>query len=96
MSTESDAKEVMNLLGERICSALKMKFESSLLVFGVIDDVEYVGESTFIGLSAQDEADHNDREGYCGFEVLPVREFYELALDFQEEVLFLVAHVLYE
>jgi hypothetical protein len=26
MSTEADAKEVMNLLGERICSALKMKF----------------------------------------------------------------------
>jgi hypothetical protein len=32
MSTESDAKEVMNLLGERICSALKMKFEREMQV----------------------------------------------------------------
>lgn len=70
--------------------------ESSFLVFGVIDDVEYVREAAFIGLSAEDEADHDDGESDCGFEVLPVGEFDEFALDLKEEVLLLVAHVLYE
>jgi hypothetical protein len=32
MSSEADAKEVMNLLGERICSALKSKFEREMQV----------------------------------------------------------------
>jgi hypothetical protein len=32
MSTEADAKEIMKLLGERICDTLKTKFESEMKV----------------------------------------------------------------
>jgi hypothetical protein len=74
---------------------LVLFLESSFLIFGVIDNVEYVREAAFIGLSAEDEADHDDGERNCRFEVLPVGELYEFALDLKEEVLFLVAHVLY-
>jgi hypothetical protein len=63
--------------------------EASLLVFGVVDDVEDVGEATLVGLPAEHEEDKDGEECDGGLEVLPGGELDELVLDLDEEVVLL-------
>lgn len=46
-------------------------------------------ESTFVGLSSEDEEDDDGEDGDRGFEVLPRGESYYLFFYFEDEVLFL-------
>jgi hypothetical protein len=56
--------------------------QPSLLVLGVIDDVENMRKLAFIGLPAQHKEQDEGEDGNCWLKVLPIGELGEFALYF--------------
>lgn len=74
---------------KRTALLLALLLEPSLLVLSVVDSVEDLRELALVGLPAEHEEEHNDEDGDGWLEVLPARQFVELALDLEQKVVLL-------